>query len=185
MDAFNFLFKVIIVHEDTVAGMQAVNVLQQLASQLENKLGMDINPWEICSHVWQFNWLEDPQLYEQAVAESIKADMIIISTDGRAELPPRVRGWIESVLPQKKGAAAALVALLGDNHETAAASPSVRYLRQLAAQYGVDFLCNADGQPRRTIPDMKPVLCRFEDEPAFLAEVVPQHTDRRGWGIND
>ena len=179
-------FNVIIVHEDSVAGLHATNVLQKLAAQLETKLGVDVNPWEICSHVWQFEWLLDPQLCEQAVAESIKADMIIISAENNTELPSCVRSWIESVLPHKQGTTTALVALLGGpNQASSAALPSARYLRQLALQYGVDFLCNADSPSTQRETTLAPVLRPFGDDPAFVEEVVPLQGGRHGWGLND
>ena len=186
MDNFDSPIKVIIVHENTTAGLQAANVLQNLASELENKLGIDVNPWEICSHVWRFEWLHNPQLCEQAVSESIDADMIIISTENCTELPATVRGWIESVLPRIIGATA-LVAILGkkDGPESGPL-PSERYLRQLANHCRVDFLCHTPDGPAADKSWMEPVLCGFEDEPASSEAVLHRQNDQqREWGLND
>jgi hypothetical protein len=185
MNALDSIFKVVIVHEDSVAGLQAANVLRQLGEQLGNQLRLDINPWLFCNRVWQFDWLQDPELWEQAVAKAVEANMIIISTGQHTELPASVRSWIESVLPRKQGVSA-LVALLGGRREMHTTSlPPARYLRQLARQYGVDFFCNQNDQLPRAEPDTEPILCQFEDDSAFSPEVIPQHSDRRGWGIND
>ncbi|HTB86179.1 MAG TPA: hypothetical protein VK742_21205 [Candidatus Sulfotelmatobacter sp.] len=186
MDNFDSPIKVVIVHESTTAGLQAANVLQNLATQLEGKLGIDINPWEICSHVWRFEWLQNPQLNEQAVAESIDADMIIISTENCTELPASVRSWIESVLPRKKGATA-LVAILGKKAgPQAGVLPSERYLRQLATHCHVDFLSHTPDNPATDNSWMAPVLCGFEDEPASSEAVLHHQNDQqRGWGLND
>jgi hypothetical protein len=185
MDNFDSPLKVIIVHENTTAGLQAANVLQKLATQLENKLGIDVNPWEICSHVWRFEWLQNPKLCEQAVTEAIDADMIIVSTENCAELPASVCSWIESVLPRKQGTVA-LVAILGrQDGPHSAALPSERYLRQLAHHYHVDFLCNTPGHPAPEKIWIEPVLGRLEGEPALSEATIHHHDDRRGWGIND
>jgi hypothetical protein len=187
MDNFDTPLKVLIVHENTTAGLQAANVLQSLATQMENKLGIDVNPWEICSHVWRFEWLQNPHLCEQAVSESIDSDMIIIATDSCTELPATIRSWIESVLPRKQGAIA-LVALLGKKDgPQSGVLPSERYLRQLANHYQVDFLCQTRDCPSSAPQQacVEPVICGFEDEPALSEPVLHRHADQRGWGLND
>ena len=185
MDNFDSPIKVIIVHENTTAGLQAANVLQDLAAQLENKLGININPWEICSHVWRFEWLLNPQLCEQAVAESIDADMIIVSTDACTELPVHVRGWIESVLPRKEGATA-LVAILGrKDGPQAGPLPSEQYLRQLAHHNHIDFLCHTADGLMSDNSWMEPVLCGFEDDQASGEAALHRHNSQHDWGIND
>lgn len=186
MDHHHPAFKVIIVHEDTIAGLQATHILKQVAANLAAQLGMEVNPWEICSHVWHFEWLQDPKLNEQAVAESATADIIIISTESETELPVSVRGWIESVLPRKQGAPMALVAFLGGRKELHAATlPCTIYLRQLAQQYGVDFICNAPDKRTGIESAVASAFSRVEEDSALLQEARPYEPSPRGWGLND
>jgi hypothetical protein len=184
---FDTPLKVIIVHENTTSGLHAANMLQEIATRLKEQLGIEVDPWEVCSRVWRFDWLQNPKLCEQAVSESINSDMIIIATESCTELPAAVRSWIESVLPRKQGAAA-LVALLGTKDGLPSGElPSARYLRQLANHYQVDFLCQAPDPPAtdKACVEPEPVLCGFEDQPALTEVVIHRHADQRGWGLND
>ncbi len=160
---FEDIFKINIVHEDTIAGLHAVGVLNRLAARLGTQLGRDISPWRICTRVWKFEWLQCPEWWEDAVAKSAEADMIIIATGKHSELPVGVRSWIENVLPRRADGLTALVALL-DQRGECRARLSARYLRQLARQSGVDFFCNLDDRPERVEAGLKSVLSRFADD---------------------
>ncbi len=162
------LFKVTIVHEDTVTGLQATEVLKRLAAQLSGRLGMEISPWEFDNHVWKFDWLNEPEVFQEAVSTSVEADMIIISARAEDELPINIRSWIESVLPRKEGDCSALVAVLtrNENASTTALAPA-RYLRQLAQTHGVDFFCNLDDHPQHVQSGLEAVLSRFSQQPAL------------------
>lgn len=151
-----------IVHEDAVAGMEAMDVLERMAARLGTKLGQDINPWQFYTHVWKFEWLQDPALWVEAVTWSVKADMIILASGIHRELPTSVHSWIESVLPLKQAVSAALVALLnGPGENRPGAMPPARYLRHLADRYGMGFFCNLDDAPERVESGMEAVLLRF------------------------
>ena len=156
-------FKVVIVHENTISGMQAVGVLEWLAQQLGTKLGTHINAWQLQTRAWKFEWLWDPKWWEDAVAMSVAADVIIIAGGALRELPANVRSWIESVLPRKRHGPAALVALLEGQGEAGnnMLSPG-RYLRDLARQYGVDFFCNLDDRPQQAESCIEPILSSLE-----------------------
>jgi hypothetical protein len=140
--------KIVLAHEDPVTGLKAIELLRRLAARLGAQSEIDRSPWELCNRAWQFDWLREPELFEQALAEAIEADMIIISANRRNELPVCVRKWIESVLARKRGGPAALVALLdGPPVTNDDILHSDFYLRQLASENGVDFHCNLDQWP--------------------------------------
>jgi hypothetical protein len=159
----NFIFRITIVHENSITGLQAVGVLKRLAKRLATKLGLDISPWQFYTRAWKFDWLQNPELWEAAVAMSAEADMIIISTGGHSALPATVRCWIESVLPRRQRRPMALVALLDDRGEASlAALPPARYLRQLARRYGVGFFCNLNDQSKQIELGIDSLLFRFD-----------------------
>jgi hypothetical protein len=148
----NSVLKIIIVHEDFIAGIEAAAVLRRLAAQLEAEFELKGDAWQIDNGLWKFEMLHNPELWEQAAAEAVAADMIIISVCD-AELPGSVRDWLENVLPVKEGKPAALVALLDPGIDPSGEPlRSEAYLRRLAEQYGLDFFCNTDDQPRCVEP---------------------------------
>ena len=166
MKRYDGFFKINIVHEDTVAGLRAAGVLQHLAARLGARLERDINPWQICTRVWKFEWLQNPELWEEAVARAVESDLIILAMGGRAELPACVRCWIESVLPRKREGLTGLIALLDRRWETRPLPPA-RYLRQLARQYGVNFFCNFDNRPAPVESGIELVLSQREKDSVF------------------
>jgi hypothetical protein len=158
----NSVLKIIIVHENLIAGIAAVAVLRRLVAQLEAELEIKSGAWQIDSNVWKFEMLRDPELCVQAAADAAEADMIIISVGG-AGLSARVGDWIESVLPMKDGRPAALVALLDRGHDSASEPPrSGAYLRGLAKQHGLDFFCNTDDQSRHIACGIDSIVSRCE-----------------------
>ncbi|HEY1663708.1 MAG TPA: hypothetical protein VGI03_14920 [Verrucomicrobiae bacterium] len=148
MKELNSVFKIVIVHDDLISAIQAVEMLKRLAERLESEHGIGCNIWQTINNIWKFDWLEDPELWEQVVANTIEADMIIISAGSSTELPACVRNWIEKALPRKQGEPTALVALIGGERKNRSeSSQSGVFLRQMAQQFGFDFFCNLDHQP--------------------------------------
>ena len=172
--------KITIVHEDTVTGLQAIEVLKRLAAQLGNRFGLDFSPWRFNSQVWKFEWLQDPQGWNEAVAAAVAADMIIIAVGAQGELPASVRSWIESVLPRKQSKCMALVALLSrKKRDEAVALTPARYLRQLAKRHGVDFICNLDPHPQRFESGIEAVLAPFGQNGQAISRTFYDQTKRR------
>lgn len=158
----NSLLKIILVHENLIAGIAALAVLRRLVAQLEAELEIKSGAWHVDSNVWKFEMLRDPELRVQAAAEAAEADMIIISV-GNAGLPASVRDWLESALPMKDGRPAALVALLDRGNAASGEPPrSGAYLRRLAERYGLDFFCNSDDQSRHIASGIESIVSRCE-----------------------
>jgi hypothetical protein len=185
MNTLDSVFKITMVHEGSIAGQQAADLLTRLRAELQTQLGMDLNAWEVCHHVWPFEWLQHHKPWKQALAEAADADMIVVSTGGNTELPACIRSWLEQVLARIKDGPVALVALLDGRRENAAASPPARYLRQLAEQRGADYFCNLDFQPPRVQPASEPVPSSFEEDSMFLQEAPTGDSAQGAWGINE
>jgi hypothetical protein len=100
-------FKFILIYEDRAAGLRAKEMSDRVAAQLEPGC-------EVSNEAWNFALLADPHLADLAASEAQEADMVIISAHDLTALPGQVRGWLETWLPERKGAQAAFVVLLGD-----------------------------------------------------------------------
>lgn len=179
----NSVLKIIVVHENLIAGIAAMAVLRRLVMQLEAELGIKSSAWQIDSYVWKFELLRDPELGAQAAAEAAEADLIIISV-GAVGLPARVRDWLERVLPVKDGRPAALVALLDrGNDASGEPSRSGAYLRRLAGEYGLDFFCNTDDQSRHIASGIESIVSRCEGfsmaERGSAPELLPARMGRQ------
>jgi hypothetical protein len=99
----------------------------------------------IFCRAWNFAVLRDRRLRERAALHTAKADLIVLSANGRSEPPDYIKLWINAWLPRKKGRRNALVAVLdGNTSEGAAVLPLRTYLRHTAKRSRIDFFCDAD-----------------------------------------
>jgi hypothetical protein len=107
-----------------------------------------------CS-AWNFSLLRDAELQELAARRTAEADMVVLSANGKNNLPDHMKDWIASWLPHKAGRGGALVAVLEPRAGGGAPEPVLRnYLREIARDGGMDFFCNED----------QPLLPPEEDE---------------------
>jgi hypothetical protein len=174
MNIHNSVLEVVIVHEALVTGIEAAALLRRLAARLDAEFGIKSGDWQINSGFWKFETLRDPELREQAAAEAIEADMIIISV-GDAELPVGVRNWIESVLSTKKGGPAAVVALLDPGHKPSGEPPRLGAgLRRLAQQCGLDFFCNTEERQPCVESSIESIISHSESSSADLEKPPPE-----------
>ncbi len=128
-------FRIVTRYEDFAAGVRAIQMLERLTAQLRSE-------FQLLGSVWKFALLDNPHLREQAANEAAAADMIVISTSA-GQLPVRVKDWIETWLPRKRGTGTTLVALLSKEPLGAGEPPPVWvYLRDVAKEANMDFFCN-------------------------------------------
>ena len=81
-------------------------------------------------------------LRELAVREANDAAMIVISLQGNNELPRTVKSWVEGWSARPQRGQAALVTLFHPEEESwVERQTHVAYLRQMAEDRGLDFLC--------------------------------------------
>src|SRR5262249_15063283 len=128
------------------------------------------------STVWEFGALNYPHLREQAAAEALGADLIVISVRGDAELPDHVKNWIGRWAPRKRGEAA-LVALL--QQDPGSCEPLDDYLRQVAEQGRMDFFCKA-GNWHQAEPEYVVEIAQGRQEHQMAAPVESFHGDLPG-----
>jgi hypothetical protein len=161
--------KIVIVYENFIAGIRGREISERLAAQL--KSDVDVN-----SGLWKFDLLDNPTLRDQASAEAINADIVIISVRN-CDLPHGVHEWLEGWLPAKKQHDAALVAVIEPDQESGSEAHQLQeHLRSLAAKASMDFFCNADWSK----PAQEQGAHDWESSLAYAG----RDTGPR-WGIND
>ena len=170
MDDRAFSLRMVIAYENVAAALRARRVSEWLSAHLESDIELD-------STVWEFDALNSPHLREQAAAEALAADLIVISARGDAELPDHVKNWIGRWAPRKRGEAAALVALL--QHHPDSSGPLGAYLRQVAEQGRMDFFCKA-GNWHQAEPEYAVEIIEGQQEHHVTAPVESFHGELAG-----
>jgi hypothetical protein len=97
--------EIVIVYEDAQAWLS-------VKAALKEALG---DQWESLKYKtaeWKFSLLEYPGLLRQAVEDAATADMIVVSTHGKFDLPEGVKKWIAQWLEQKTTSGGALLGVL-------------------------------------------------------------------------
>ena len=137
------MVNVALAYEDAPAGSRALRIFQDL-------FDASSEPFELNMHnAWKFDFLRIKRLRESAIAETVRADLVIISMSDGSPLPTPVKTWIEASLEQREGDPGALVLL----HEANGSgglnlSPAETYLAGCARHSGMDFFVNRSGAKR-------------------------------------
>ena len=82
-------FKVVIIYEDGSTGKRAKLFYDKLIHQLEGECVFSLQ-------LWSFQVLAIPEIRKAAANSIAEADLVIFSLRGEAELPGRLRMWIET-----------------------------------------------------------------------------------------
>jgi len=177
-------FKMVLLHDDLIAGVRGTSVLERLAGQMEEECD------QLDTETWKFEWLRQPEARAQATSGIRAANLILISADGREELPEYIKRWFESVLARRPDREAAMVALLGQEPPPGRELPCLgEYLLGLAAKSGLDFFCNQGRRLACLEPPSDPATptARLEKREDFAigTDEGPWDSGRQGWGIND
>lgn len=127
------VLKVMLVYEDTDAGLRAKLALEHLPREL--KLAKDFS-----ITFWRQDLLSLPWLREQAALEACDADAIIISIDETANTPEEVKDWLNRWLHHKGGDDCALGVLVDErSFRNGTTCPGVTYLRAIAETAKANF----------------------------------------------
>ena len=128
------LLNVALVYEDSIAGSRALRTFRNLFDT-----GAD--PVEFNLHnAWKFDFLRIQRLREAAIAETVRADLVIISMGDARELPPPVKDWLEASLEQRDGDPGALVLLHeARRRDESTPLPVETHLAECAGRAGMDF----------------------------------------------
>ena len=131
---------VAIAYEDSSAGSHVLQTFQGLFDADQRPLQFDMR------NAWKFDFLRLTELREAAIAETVRADLIIVSMHAAKELPATVKWWMESALKRREGDPGALVLLCDGNHlDGSTPSPAETYLTQCARKGGLDFFVKRAG----------------------------------------
>ena len=138
--------KAVILYDEFAAAIDAKEVLENVAAQLQDEFVIEIDFWRLAM-------LEHPQQQILASRGVAAADLILVAGESQGNIPENARAWLEDCLAHKPSGGKALVALLGTQEAvTNALSALGGYLKDLASRCRADFLTNAgiDGQSATT-----------------------------------
>ncbi len=130
-------WNVFIAYDDVHAGQHAMRTIKNVERRLD---------WPETWHpsLWRFDLLEDPDGRVLATADALQADLIVISASSRRDLPASLQDWINACLTQKRGTAAAVVAMLGpEDNPDEPDSPRIQFIKSAAKEAGLDFFMRA------------------------------------------
>ena len=124
---------VLVAYDDVSAGQHAMRVIGNVDRQLDELE-------KRYPSLWRFDLLEDPDWRLLATAEALQADLLVISASGRSGLPVGVKTWFKTCLAQKKGTAAAVVALFGVGERMDSPdSPRIQFVKSAVEAAGLAF----------------------------------------------
>jgi hypothetical protein len=127
--------EVMLVYEDTNAGLRAKLALEYLPQEL--KLVDD------CSVTfWRQDLLSLPGLREQAALKACDADVIVIAIDDPSDTPEEIKDWLQRWLHHKGGGPSAVGILAGrELIGIPAENQPVGYIRTIAEAANAIFFC--------------------------------------------
>ncbi len=160
-------------YEDFECGTVAKETCSGLAQSVVGDVECDWN-------LWRFDILGSNRL---AFQEAVRANVLIVSINGRRVVPKGVRIWLESVVPTKPAEATALVGLLRGPAEDKLRMPPYQYLETVADRNHLAFFAQTFDLPTKG-PDVveKRAQPRVQD---LLRRTLYSSRTVRGWGINE
>jgi hypothetical protein len=163
---------IVIAYDDVPAGQRAMHTLADLGRNFADE--MDLGP-----QLWRFEYLEDPDWRALATADAIKADILIVSTTSKSELPAAVENWLADCFVQKHGTSAAVVALLGavDNIDEPD-SPRFQFIQRAALEAGLDFFAPQPRGQNSLDSTIKSIHRRADTMTRTLDEILHPPTPR-------
>jgi hypothetical protein len=174
------IFNVVIAYEDFETGKQAKETYDFLVNNLRHECRFD-------NQMWKFDVLGISKLQEMAVKDALMADIIIISCHGTHELPPEVKGWIDSWVCGQSNAIA-LVALLGDASYDGDRNQIRDYLAQVARRARMEFFAQPNDLAVKRFDESiatDRVAKRDDKALSALAGIVQRDQTFPHWGINE
>jgi hypothetical protein len=139
-------WSVVAVYEDNAAREQAVDFCDQLVKRFWAQFEFDVS-W------WSFGLLQKDAVAIEAAAKAAQADLVIISSVQREDLPTPVKRWIESWRGRRGDREGILAGLLGPELAGRWEAAKHYYLRQVAHQAAMDYLTQVPQNISRGIPE--------------------------------
>ncbi len=98
--------------------------------------------FQFTCHLWRFDVLQEPQLFDAATRDALGADMIVFAVRQNQEPPVEARRWIDRWLSSKQADSSALVLLQGGQPgQVGVAMLGWATLKQMAESANVRFFC--------------------------------------------
>ncbi len=165
---------VVIAYDDVPAGQRTMHILDHVDHAAGGTL-------KLCPLLWRFDILENPGWRAEATNDTQRANLLIISTSSKGDLPAAVQEWIRSCLSQMQGHAAVVVALLGPADDTDAPdSPRVQFLRNAAEAAGLDFFAPTPHAARPPLDEASSRFRKMFDVLHPAAKPSPAEASSRG-----
>jgi hypothetical protein len=157
------IFRIVIVYENLVSAARALRACEFLRGEIGDTVSLDVNVWKIAI-------LEDSDSRRFAGIAAAQADVVIVSTSGREEIPGAFRVWVESWTRMENGGRPAVFTLFGD-HIGEGAFSIASFLREKTALRGIEFFCHPplDSSGLRSASPLQPAL----PEAAGLRDIDP------------
>ena len=168
--------RVVIAYNDVAAGKRAMRVLADLGKGLGDEIEFQPFPWS-------FDLLADMDWRKAAARDAVNADILIIATSSANPLPPAIGRWAEAAISQKRGTAAAVIALFGsDENPDGAGSSRLEAIQTAVRQAGLDFFAPA---PRHELDEaIERIHRRSEMVTPLLAEILHPQQPAPRWEQN-
>jgi len=126
-------FNVVIFYEDGNAGKRAKDFYDTVIRQFEGECDFNLE-------LWHFQIIAIPEIGDSTAHAAARADLVILSLHGKAELTVEIRNWVEKWTRLIGDRDPALVALLDNPQKRGGtATSTLAYLRSLARRHGVSF----------------------------------------------
>ena len=133
-------FSVVMIYEDAITGRRGKLFYEKLVHELGSECDFSLD-------IWNFEVLAVPEIGDLAARAAAQAELVILSSHGKAELPPGIRGWIERWPELITYSDPALVALLDEPKTRRGAASTLAYLRSVADRNGIDFFMHTTFSP--------------------------------------
>jgi hypothetical protein len=171
---------VLLLYEDVATGLRAWQPFDQLVRRL--KLDADLQV-----RMWKFEWLREPAMRQQAIEESLDADIILLATHGHCELSEHVKSWFARWLALKPPRPRALVVSLDENaREPSGRNGVLAQLQAMARPSDLQVFPHFAPAPHSERELTAESIHRHADTWSELLEGIVHRTDpHQRWGINE
>jgi len=155
---------ILVIYEDLESGLRAGQVLNRTVQRLQA-------PLEVRVDFWRSDLFREPAFLQQVARE--EADIVFLSTNGRAQLPPTLHSWVRQWFGPQGSHPRALVVLLGDNaNHTPGTTRMLEELSAAAQLAGVDVFRHAAAPETEWESAIEEIHRRSDTKTLLLDEVL-------------
>jgi hypothetical protein len=173
--------RVAILYEDFATGARATSAIELPCGnpELETDFSMDM---------WRFDLLRDPETSNHVCERTVAADIVVLSTHGKGDLPGEVLLLLNRWLKARRDGPAALVVSFDESaREDLSARDRLAALQSACQAAGVDMFGHfGAGATRRegglTVEDLNQ---RYAARTELLDQMLNRTQAYRDWGINE